>query len=182
MGMLAARYVAGRLLPSRCRIHRRIHLGDGGEDESEGEAALEAGPERLRPALPWERCYGADSLPVRRFDGVHLTPGSTSSAGVDEGKGWHLVDEGGGKGVVKLGLVSHAVGEVLELGPVAHPPGGAHGCTAVAASIGHVGGRPLLGRAGTLYSGRRALFTGTSPPVRPDRAPFRSSAPAAASV
>jgi len=53
----------------------------------------------------WEACFSADRLPVRETDA------------------WTLVDEGGDKGVPKLGLLSSHIGDVLTLGPFGLPGG-----------------------------------------------------------
>ena len=64
-----------------------------------------ASPGLSEAPLLWERCFDvADRMPVQ-------LSGS-----------WRLVDEGGAKGVRKLGYLSTAVGDTLRIGPLQGPP------------------------------------------------------------
>ena len=114
MGALAARMifrgVTSRGLP-------QATIGRGTEGERIREHLLQAGadsllrPKHTKPAshspqlaAPWAVCYDrADRFPVL----------ATS--------GWKLVDDGKAKGVLKLGLASTFIGDVLELGPLPMP-------------------------------------------------------------
>ena len=81
-----------------------------------------------------ERCYlSADALPVGTSDG-RGRQGSTLAIG-ESVNGWELVDEGGAKGVRKLGLLSRVPGQTLLLGPLLpeRPR-----CAAVCVSVGYL--------------------------------------------
>ena len=89
---LACAWLLGNLVPAASRC-----ASDG--------AALAAPAAKPPPSSPptYEQCYSrADAMPVLQ----------------SQAAGWRLLDEGGAKGVVKMGYVSTRVGEVLQLGPI----------------------------------------------------------------
>lgn len=106
-GATVARFVAGRLLGAECS---RMGGGGGRSEEAEEAEEAEAAAGASDASWPWELCWDSgDKLPV-------ATPLNGT---------WAVVDDGGAKGVPKLGLASSAVGERLLLQPLPAPPGAA---------------------------------------------------------
>jgi hypothetical protein len=106
IGRLVAQYVANRLglsgeLPTDSDAVSYL-LGPG--QPFNQSSTLAARPHLVQndtSAMLWEQCFGAEELPVHGGQPP-----------------WKLTNEGGAKGVRKLGLISRRVGEVLTLGPI----------------------------------------------------------------
>lgn len=100
LGALAARFVAKRLADAACE-----QAGAATEHASPTASQDTTGRHATRSRL-WEQCFDvADQMPVQ-----------LSSSG-----SWRLVDEGGAKGVRKLGYLSTAIGDTLRIGPLRGP-------------------------------------------------------------
>ena len=141
MGLVAARYVAARwaeggerarvrvVEASQARSRAGTRSGRGARaGDGQDEVASNDTPSRPRP---WETCYTrADRLPLLRS-----TTRLPATAGAGS-PGWSLIDEGGTKGVTKLGLASWHVGDTLDIGPIPGPHGVA--CTAFDATLGYL--------------------------------------------
>jgi hypothetical protein len=109
LGAVAARFVARRLRDAECR---------SGNATAGGAGALSNG--MRRQGWDWEVCYNSPGqMPVEK-----------SSVG------FSLVDEGGDKGVRKMGLVSHHVGDRLSLGPLVGPSW--RNCSMLSMSVGYL--------------------------------------------
>jgi hypothetical protein len=109
LGAVAARFVARRLRDAECRIRNATLQWDIAPTNGTG-----------RQGWDWEVCFeSAGQMPVEQ-----------------PSAGFKLVDEGGDKGVRKMGLVSHHVGDRLSLGPLAGPSGRA--CTMLTMSVGYL--------------------------------------------
>ena len=105
LGFVAARYVARRLANAEAAACVDVASGRGRHEIDQERLSLEKGRRsRLHVDAPrFEKCYdSADTLPVY----------TTYAAGFE------LVNEGGDKGVRKMGYRSHRIGDTLLLGPL----------------------------------------------------------------
>ena len=105
MGRSVAKYVAHRLglFPATSSQMRASRPGVRFESDlitNWSAASASLAPAGVAPA--WEQCHTAETMPV-----VAGAPAP-----------WRLVDEGGAKGVKKLGLLSKTIGDRLLIGPI----------------------------------------------------------------
>ena len=112
-----------------------------------GGAVYQEGSPRSRLQAPRERCYNsAEQIPIAGGDGsksrgsaVMSSSGSSANGSSANSRGFALHDEGGHKGVKKLGYVSHHIGDTMMLGPLELPvPGTAFCCRHVRVRLGYL--------------------------------------------
>ena len=121
LGAVMAHHIARRLADAH-----RIECAPVGRENGQ-HARTNRGPRAARNEI---RAENESAAFETCYDSAELLPVQPSSAGFE------LVDEGGDKGVRKMGYVSHTVGGSLLLGPLPIPP--ERQCAMAAVSVGYL--------------------------------------------